>query len=310
MSRLAARLLYLCALLVGRLPWPWLWWLGDRIAARNLAANRRESRVTDCNLRLAFPGMGPGERAELKRAVMHTTARQAMETVAIWSRTRRGNLDSLIVEMHGTRYLDEAIAAGRGVVLAAPHFGNWELLNRWLAARTPLSILYAPPSSRVMEGFLQLVRADENRVTQVRAETAGVRQLLRYLRDGGVVGILPDQQPRGGEGEFAPFFGVPALTMTLFGKLAARTGAAVLLAWCERLPGHGPGGRPRFALHLEPADPAVADPDPARAVAALNAEVERIARRDPVQYQWTYKRYSLQPSGRGEDNPYWPECYR
>src|SRR5690606_6618515 len=297
-----------------------------------------------------------------------TTARQAMETVAIWSRTRRGNLDSLIVEMHGTRYLDEAIAAGRGVVLAAPHFGNWELLNRWLAARTPLSILYAPPSSKVMEGFLQLVRADEDRVTQVRAETAGVRQLLRYLRDGGVVGILPDQQPRGGEGEFAPFFGVPALTMTLFGKLAARTGAAVLLArfqrlaghgpggrprralllepvdprvadadaacavpgptmpvcgklaartgaavllaWCERLPGHGPGGRPRFALHLEPADPAVADPDPARAVAALNAEVERIARRDPVQYQWTYKRYSLQPSGRGEDNPYWPECYR
>src|SRR5690606_31482900 len=162
--------------------------------------NRRESKVTECNLRLAFPGMDPGERGELKHAVMHTTARQAMETVAIWSRTRRGNLDSLIVEMHGTRHLDEAIAAGRGVVLAAPHFGNWELLNPWLGARTPPSILYSPPSSKVMEGFLQLVRADEDRVTQVRAETAGVRQLLRYLRGGGVVGILPDQQPRGGEG--------------------------------------------------------------------------------------------------------------
>ena len=310
MTGLASRLLYLLALLVGRLPWPWLWRLGDWLAARNLAANRRESKVTDCNLRLAFPDLDPGRRAALLREVMHTTARQALETLALWSRVRRDNLDELIVEMYGTRHLDEAIAAGRGVLLAAPHFGNWELLNRWLAARTPLSILYAPPESKVMEGFLRLVRADADRVTQVRAEAAGVRQLLRYLRGGGVVGILPDQQPRGGEGEFAPFFGVPALTMTLFGRLAQRTGAAVLLAWCERLPGTGPDGRPRVALHLEPADPALADPDPARAVAALNAEVERVARRDPAQYQWTYKRYSLQPSGRGEDNPYWPECYR
>lgn len=310
MTGLASRLLYLLALLVGRLPWPWLWRLGDWLAARNLAANRRESKVTDCNLRLAFPDLDPGRRAALQREVMHTTARQALETLALWSRVRRDNLHELIVETYGTRHLDEAIAAGKGVLLAAPHFGNWELLNRWLAARTPLSILYAPPESKVMEGFLRLVRADADRVTQVRAEAAGVRQLLRYLRGGGVVGILPDQQPRGGEGEFAPFFGVPALTMTLFGRLAQRTGAAVLLAWCERLPGTGPDGRPRFALHLEPADPALADPDPARAVAALNAEVERVARRDPAQYQWTYKRYSLQPSGRGEDNPYWPECYR
>lgn len=310
MTALASRLLYLLALLLGRLPWPWLWQLGDRLAARNLAANRRESRVTDCNLRLAFPELDAGRRAVFKRDVLHTTARQALETLALWSRIRRDNLGELIVETHGTHHLDGAIAAGKGVVLAAPHFGNWELLNRWLAARTPLSILYAAPESKVMEGFLRLVRADADRVTQVRAEAAGVRQLLRYLRGGGVVGILPDQQPRGGEGEFAPFFGVPALTMTLFGRLANRTGAAVLLAWCERLPGTGPDGRPRFALHLEPADPAVADADPVRAVAALNAEVERIARRDPVQYQWTYKRYSLQPSGCGEDNPYWPECYR
>ena len=310
MTRIAARLLYLCAMAVGRLPWRWLRRAGDWLASRNLAADRRESRVTGCNLRLAFPDLDADGRAALKRSVMHSTARQALETLRLWTRPNRRNLDQLIVETHGAGHLDAAIAAGGGVIIAAPHFGNWELLNQWLAARTPLSILYAPPSSRVMEGFLQLVRADADQVTQVRAEAAGVRQLLRSLRAGGVVGILPDQQPRGGEGEFGPFFGVEALTMTLLGRLAHRSGATVLMAWCERLPGEGPDGRPRFALHVSPADPAVGAEDPCRAVAALNAEVERIARRDPAQYQWTYKRYSLRPSERGEDNPYWPECYR
>jgi KDO2-lipid IV(A) lauroyltransferase len=130
-----------------------------------------------------------------------------------------------------------------------------------------------------------------------------VRQLFKILKDGGVVGILPDQQPKQGDGEFAPFFDVPALTMTLLGRLANRTGAAVMFAYCERIDG-GREGRPAFALHIDAAPEAVADADPVLAVTALNSALERIARRDPSQYQWTYKRYTLRPSGRGEDNPY------
>nr|HPM56662.1 lipid A biosynthesis lauroyl acyltransferase [Thermomonas sp.] len=138
-------------------------------------------------------------------------------------------------------------------------------------------------------------------VEQVRAEAAGVRTLLKRLQKGGVVGILPDQQPKAGEGEFAPFFGKPALTMTLLGRLAARSDARVLFAWCERLPDTSP---PRFALHVQAAPEAVGDADPAHAVAALNAGIEAIARRDFAQYQWTYKRYTLRPPGSGEANPY------
>ena len=117
-----------------------------------------------------------------------------------------------------------------------------------------------------------------------------------------MVGILPDQAPKQGEGEFAPFFGVPALTMTLLGRLAHRTGAAVVFAWCERIAGDG--AAPAFALHIEAAPPEVADADPAVAAAGLNRALEHIARRDPAQYQWTYKRYTLQPSGDWGDNPY------
>src|SRR5690606_40232572 len=83
-------------------------------------------------------------------------------------------------------------------------------------------------------------------VRQVRAEGPAVRQLWKVLKEGGAVGILPDQQPKAGDGEFAPFFGKQALTMTLLSRLAERTGAPVLFAWCERV-----GEGPQFELHVE-----------------------------------------------------------
>jgi KDO2-lipid IV(A) lauroyltransferase len=304
MTELAARLLHLLAAALARLPWSWLMRLGDAMGGAMLRRNTRESRVAWRNLELTRPDLPPAARSELHGRIMRTTARQALETLRFWTRPHRENL-ALIRQSHGVALFDEAIRAGRGVIVAAPHYGNWELLNQWLAAHTPLAILYAPPESAVGDAFLRRVRAhDANaaRVTQVRAEGAGVRQLFKLLKDGGVVGILPDQQPKQGDGEFAPFFGVPALTMTLLGRLAHRTGAAVVFAWCERIAGEGDA--PGFALHIQAAPADVADADPAVAAAALNRALEQIARRDPTQYQWTYKRYTLQPSGSWDDNPY------
>lgn len=308
MTRLAARLLYLFATLVARLPWRWLTRLADALADAAIRRSSREARITARNLELVRADASADQHAELQRAVMRSTTRQVFETLRLWTGPRAGNL-AMIREVHGAAHLDAAMAAGSGVIVAAPHFGNWELLNQWLASRTPLAILYAPPESRVGEAFLNLARADEDaaRITQVRADGAGVRQLFKRLAAGGVVGILPDQQPKRGDGEFAPFFGLQALTMTLLGRLATRSGATVLMAWCERIDDEGRG--PAFALHVEPAPAAVSDPDPATSAAALNAAVERIARRDPAQYQWTYKRFSVRPPGSGEENPYWPGCY-
>lgn len=306
MTRALAYVLFLLAAAFTRLPWPWLHGVADLLAVRALRRNARETRVARRNLELAYPELLPGQQHELLRAIVHTTARQAVETLRLWTRPPAGNL-ALIDEHFGDALLDEAIAARRGVIVIAPHYGNWELLNQWLASRTALAILYAPPQSKVGDAFLQRARAahrDGDRVTQVRAESTGVRQLFKWLQRGSVVGILPDQQPKRGEGEFAPFFGRPAATMSLLGRLAARTGATVLIAYCERIGDDARG--PRFALHVERANDAIASADVAVSLAALNAEVERVARRDPAQYQWTYKRFSLQPDG---NNPYWPDCY-
>ena len=301
MARFLASLLYAAAAAAGRLPWPAQRALGNALGGLARALGTRESVVALRNLELSLPELDAAGREALHREVMRTTGRQTVETLRLWTRPHAANL-ALIRESHGVDLFDAALAAGRGVIVAAPHHGNWELLNQWLAARTPLSILYRAPESRVGAAFLRRVRADGNagRVTQVRAEGPGIRQLFRTLKDGGVVGILPDQQPKAGDGVFAPFFGIEALTMTLLPRLAERSGATVLFACCERLEGPELG----FALRIEAAPPGIADPAPAVAVAALNAGVEHMARRAPAQYQWTYKRFKARPEGRGEANPY------
>ena len=306
MTEFAAALLYALAWTVARLPWPLLRALADAVARLWIALDAREARVTRRNLELIRPELDAAAREALLRDILRTTTRQAFETLRLWTRPAARNLAD-IVEVHGETLFDDALRSGDGLIVAAPHMGNWELLNQWLASKTPLAILYRPPESAIGEAFLRRVRANAGgQVEQVRAEAAGVRTLLKRLQKGGVVGILPDQQPKAGEGEFAPFFGKQALTMTLLGRLANRSGARVLLCWCQRLPG---AGAPRFALHVEAAPAAAADADPRQAVAALNAGVEDVARRDFAQYQWTYKRYTLRPADSGEENPYW-DLYR
>ncbi|MCL1634948.1 lauroyl acyltransferase [Luteimonas sp. SX5] len=299
MTDFAARLLYIFVASLTRMPWSWLMRMGDAMAAAMRMLDVRESRVARRNLEIAYPQLPADERNRMHRAILRATARQTFETMRLWTRPHAQNL-ALIRENHGVDLFDAAVAAGKGLIVAAPHYGNWELLNQWLAAKTPISILYRPPQSAVGEAFLRIVRADDgDRVTQIRAEGPAVRQLWKLMKVGGVTGILPDQQPKAGDGEFAPFFGRQALTMTLLNRLAERSGAAVLFAYCERL-----GEGPQFALRIEPAPPAIASHDPREGVAALNAAVERIARRDPAQYQWTYKRYTLRPPDSGETNPY------
>ena len=136
---------------------------------------------------------------------------------------------------------------------------------------------------------------DMGRVFQDGERTLGDGKTFRGTIAGTVCGVLMGLV----QNQIAPFFGLPALTMTLVSRLAERTGAEVLFAWCERI-----GDGPDFALRIEAAPEGIADVDPQRAAAALNAGVEHIARRDPAQYQWTYKRYKARPSGSGDDNPY------
>ena len=302
---IAGTLLYALAAIVGRLPQRALYWLGDMAVWLSRVLNLRETRVARRNLEIVYPLLDAPARQNLLRAVLRETGRGAFETLRFWTRTERDNL-GLIDHVHGQEFFNAALASGRGLIIAAPHYGNWELLNQWLAARTPITVLYRRPEHPSGEAFLRRVRGRAN-VHQLPAEGAAMRGLFKALQAGGVVGILPDQQPKAGDGVFAPFFGMDALSMTLLPRLAQRTGATVLFAVAERR--YTPSGA-RFDVHLIPAPAAIHDADLHAAVAAMNAAVQAIAERDPTQYQWTYKRYNVRPLNSGETNPYAAEPLR
>lgn len=230
------------------------------------------------------------KRHDLLKLSLLETGKAATELCKIWSGDPHRAL-ALVREVRGGEWFDAALAAGRGLIIAAPHLGCWELLNFWLCSRTSIAIAYRPPRRPEIEPLLIRARG-ALAAEQVRAEgAAGVRALFKRLLAGGVVGILPDQQPKAGEGEFAPFFGTPALTMVLLSRLAQRTGATVLFAFAQRLP-HGAG----YRIHIQPAPQDIAAADLPTAVAALNRGVEECVRIAPEQYQWAYKRYSIRPA--------------
>ena len=299
---LATRLMYAAAWCVGRLPLSWAHRVGDAVGALSHRLNTRECKVARRNLELLGRPSDASERDRAVGRILRQTGRNALETLRIWTRPRADNL-RLVRAVHGLDRLAAAEAAGRGVILAAPHYGNLELVVEFMAARGPFALVYRTPETEAGDAFLRLARGGDN-IRLVPAEANAMRPLWKALQAGGVIGITPDQQPKLGSGEFAPFFGRPALTLSLIPRLAERSGAAVIFGYAERRDdGH-------FDMHFEAAPAAIASPDLAEATAAMNAAVEAIACRDPSQYQWTYKRWTLRPPGSGETNPYHPDCYR
>jgi len=278
-------LLYGALRAIGLLPLPLLHGIGAAIGFVTWILRGRARRIAERNLARIQTQKSAKERHALARASVVETGKAIAETAAIWGRPADRAL-GLIREVRGAELFDAAHARGNGLILAAPHLGCWELLNYWAASRAPLSIVYRPPRQSSLEPLLIRARGHLP-VEQIRASGAGVRALYRRLAAGGVVGILPDQRPKQGEGVVAPFFGVPALTMVLLSRLARSTGAAVVFGFCERLPRGG-----GFRLHVLEAPAGIDDEDIEVACAALNRGVERCVELAFAQYQWTYKRFA------------------
>ncbi|MBU1353197.1 MAG: lysophospholipid acyltransferase family protein [Gammaproteobacteria bacterium] len=191
--------------------------------------------------------------------------------------------------IEGAACVEQAYAAGRGILYLTPHQGCFELsaqaaARRWSAERGPITVLYRPARQAWLAKVMETAR---NRPGMLAVPTtlAGVRQMIKALRRGEAVGLLPDQVPPDGQGHWAPFFGRDAYTMTLAVRLAQQTGAAVVLVRCERLSwGRG------FVTHFEPLVQPLSDQLDA-AVVQINQAMEHLIRQCPEQYLWGYARY-------------------
>ena len=185
--------------------------------------------------------------------------------------------------------VDRAYAAGQGIVFLTPHMGCFEISAQSAAERYsgrygPMTVLYRPARQPWLAKVMASARKRPGLET-APTNLAGVRQMIRALRNGRAVGLLPDQVPPDGMGQWAPVFGRKAYTMTLAARLVQQTGATVLVAWAERLSwGRG------FCIHVrELPEPLSSDLD--RAVAQINQAMEQLIRECPQQYLWGYARY-------------------
>jgi len=229
--------------------------------------------------------------AATRRAAIAGAGRMVAELPAVWLRERAGVL-ALVSAIDGREHVDAARAAGSGIVFLTPHLGCFEIAAQVAAGEFPITALYRPPKIAWLRAVIERWRAREN-LRLARADLAGVRELLAALSRNEAVGMLPDQVPGQGQGEWADFFGKPAYTMDLGGKLAVRTGSACLLAYGERLPG-GAG----YVLHIRPLPAAAPGESPAH---RQNRAIEALIRECPGQYLWGYNRYKR--PGRAPDKP-------
>jgi Kdo2-lipid IVA lauroyltransferase/acyltransferase len=228
-------------------------------------------------------------RAAVRGAIAEA-GRMVMELPFLWLRPVDRPLGPLL-QLEGAEHVQAAHAAGRGLLLLTPHLGCFEICAQMYAERFastygPVTVLYRPARQPWLREVMETSRARPGLAT-APATLAGVRQMIRALRRGEAVGLLPDQVPPEGMGEWAPFFGRPAYTMTLAARLAQQTGAVPLTIWGERLPG-GAGYRVRVAPLPEPLP---ADGDQAESAALVNRAMESLIRQCPQQYLWGYHRY-------------------
>lgn len=247
-----------------------LGWLAH-VCTPNAAQIQREN--------LLQSGLFSNEKA-LKKAIRTNIAESGkaiLETLAIWQWPQNKALQ-LVKGCENWHLVSEALDKGKGLIFLTPHLGCFEITSIYYASYHPITVLFRPPKKSWLSPIIDAGRV-KGQVKLAPANAQGVRALMQALKKGEAIGILPDQIPAAGEGEWADFFGKPAYTMTLASKLSEKTGATVIMAFGERLE-NGQG----YKIHLTKLDSIAT-------ASLLNQAIEQQIRQKPEQYLWRYNRY-------------------
>jgi KDO2-lipid IV(A) lauroyltransferase len=244
----------------------------------------RLRRVAERNLAMALPAADP-------RRVIDGVFRSIARVLVAFARfpsIRRDNVD-LWLRCEGMEYYDQAIRAGRGVLFATAHLGNWELsayAHALLAS--PMNVVVRPLDNPLIDRLVENRRGLSGNRPLFKKDYA--RAILKALAANEAVGILVDQNASAADGVFVDFFGTPACAGTGFVKLAARSGAAVIpgfALWSEE--------EGRYVLRFYPPIPMTGDP--ARDTQALQSKIEEVIRAYPDQWLWIHRRWKTRPFG-------------
>jgi KDO2-lipid IV(A) lauroyltransferase len=261
--------------MLSRLPLPVLHVIGAMLGWVVYLVSPSYRRRLNENMRLA--GHGAARRAAVAEA-----GKGAMELAFVWCAAPERVRPTAHIE--NLELPQQLLAQGRGRIFLTPHLGCFEILAQSVSDHIPLTVLYRPPRKQALKPLVEGAR-ERPAMRLAPANLAGVRMLLKALKSGGAIGLLPDQVPQEGEGAWADFYGKPAYTMTLPAKLHQMSGAPVLLAYAERLPfGRG------YVLRFVPFEEKL-EGTPEQQARAINAAMEKLIARCPSQYLWSYNRY-------------------
>jgi KDO2-lipid IV(A) lauroyltransferase len=249
------------------------------------SSGRYASRMRE-NLRASGVWADEADYRRILRSAISEAGRQGIEILPLWFRPQH-NVTPLVRSCVGEQEVIDAYHAGRGVILLTPHLGCFEISAIYAAERFPITVLYRPPHIGWLD---KLIVAGRGRGQEklAPANMKGVRMLLKALKNGESIGVLPDQVPSAGEGVWVDFFGRPAYTMTLMGRLSQSLNPAVFLAVAKRLP-RGAG----YQIEVSRVEGDLAGEAGAR---RMNAAIEAAVRKYPEQYLWSYNRYK-HPAG-------------
>lgn len=262
-------------------------WLGRRLGDVLWYSRSRSRQVTLRNLELCFPEWSQSKRRSFAHERLREVGATTLEMANFWISSAEQNM-ARVNKVYGDVDVHSALQE-QGVILLGPHIGNWECAALYLTSlnKTVFS-MYKPNKNQQLEDLI-LAGRQSTGVNLVPTNRRGVMKLVKGLRDQQLIGILPDQEPPLGSGVFAPFFGIQTLTMSLVANLLAKYDAQVF--WIYALP-EGEG----FNIHITPASEGIYAKDTELSAAALNADVEKIARSAPEMYQWEYKRFKRRPN--------------
>lgn len=262
--------------------------LGFYVGKCMLFLNTREVKIARRNIEICFPDFSQEQKQSLLRKSFLHAGMQIFEIAHLWINNANKAID-LINEIEGFDILESARAKRQGILLILPHLGNWELVNAYMLQQMPMVAMYTPSQLPAVEK-LMIAGREKTGLKLAEANAKGVIRLIKTLKEGGNITILPDQEPTLSGGEFAPFFHTEALTMTLISKMLQKSNATPIIAFVHRKEiGSG------FKLYFRDVNENIIANDMRTSLTALNQSVEECVREFPEEYMWGYKRFRKRP---------------
>jgi len=263
---------------------------GKAMGSLSWKSNSRIRRIAEKNIQLCFPELTQQQQEELVKKALYETGKVILETGMMWLGDTQKTLQ-LVKKTTNQHLIDSALKNNKGVILAMPHYGSWELTSLYCAEHYPMTTMYAPQDDIKVENLMREAR-QRTGAKLIPTDNTGIRAMSKALKQGEVISILPDQSPKS-NGVFAPFFGQPCYTMTLLSKLAKKNNAVVIFTYAKRLQDSS-----GFEIIFRDASEDFTKLELEDSVAQLNLNIEKLIRETPYQYQWTYKRFKEQAEGK------------